>query len=366
MQEEYFGFGSIENLEDILKDEGVKRVFLVSGKNSYEASGAKSKIEPIFKRVKCDFVRFSDFNQNPKLEEIQRGFELFCENKYDGIVAIGGGSAIDVAKAVKLFHYQKANTKIPLIAIPTTTGSGSEATYFIVYYIGKEKQSEGVLEITLPGYTICDPEFTLSLPEHIAASTGMDALSQAIEAYWSVNSNSTSKQWSEKAIRLLTNNLEKAVQGDRQARFNTMKAANFAGKAINIAKTTASHSVAYPITSYFGVLHGHAAALTLGQILVYNSHITNEDCNDSRGQEYVKQTIQELCGLMECETPEQARDKITRLMKSIGLKTKLSELGIDETGIDTVIEHGFHPARVKNNPRNLNAERLKEVLNSIA
>jgi alcohol dehydrogenase class IV len=365
-QKEYFGFRSIKNLEEILQDNNSKNIFLVTGKDSYETCGVKMEIEKILRKFKIDFTRFYDFSQNPKLKEIENGLRLFKKENYDLILGVGGGSSIDVAKAIKFFHFQKKENKIPLVAIPTTAGSGSEATYFIVYYIGKEKQSQGKPDLTLPDYAICDPQFVFSLPKNIAASTGMDALSQAVEAYWSVNSTTESKKFSAEAIRLILGNLERAInERNKESREKMMLASNLAGKAINIAKTTACHSIAYPMTSYFGIPHGHAAGMTLGEMLVYNSKVTEKDCNDSRGVDYVKKTINELLEVIDINNIAEASEKIKNLMINIGLETRLSKLGIDEQGMEVMIQNGFKPERVKNNPRVLTEEALRGILERI-
>lgn len=365
-QKEYFGFGSINNLNSILDTEKIRNVFIVAGKNSFSLSGARKKIEKIFSECRCNYNLFSGFSSNPKIEEINHGFKLFKYQKCEGIIGIGGGSAIDTAKAIKLACFIEYNKKLPLIAIPTTAGSGSEATHFIVYYKGKEKQSKGDLDLTLPEYSICDPALTLSLPKYVRATTGIDALSQAIESYWSVNSTEKSKIFSKESIPLLFKNLEKSVNTeDKISKENLMRASNLAGKAINISQTTACHSISYPITSYFGIAHGHAAALTLGEFLVYNSRVSEADCSDKRGPGYVKKTINELVNLIGIDEVDKASLFIEELMKRIGLKTRLSELGIQKQNINLIIKHGFNPERVKNNPRILTKENLTKILNNI-
>jgi len=370
-QEEYFGFGSMRNLKSILDRRRLRNIFLVTGRESFESCGAKGVLNGYSEEY--NFERFCDFSANPKKEEIERGFELFKEGDYDGIVGVGGGSVIDTAKAIKLFHYRDSGEKVPLVAIPTTAGSGSEATYFIVYYDGKEKQSEGILDVTLPNYAICDPRLVMSLPKNILASTGMDALGQAIESYWSVNSTEESKEFARRAINLLTNNLEKAVNSScLHSRTRVMKGANLAGKAINLTKTTACHSIAYPMTSYFGIPHGHAVGLTLGEMLVYNGEVEEGDCSDKRGWGYVRENIGEITKMLgvsdkmfEAPIDNKARDKIYELMESIGLETKLSRLGLGPEDIELIIEKGFNPDRVKNNPRLLSGDNLKRMLESI-
>jgi len=365
-QKEYFGYGSIAGLRHILTELKTKKIFLITGKKSYELSGAKSSVEQEFISANCQSVHFSDFSPNPKIEEINSGFELFQKEHFDAILAVGGGSCIDVAKSIKLFYFRKTANKIPLIAVPTTSGSGSEATYFIVYYIGKEKQSEGKPDITLPDYVILDPTFTLTLPKSITASTGMDALSQAMESYWCIYSTDESKKLARESMELTIKSLENAVNNpDKVSRENMMKSSNLAGKAINITKTTAPHSIAYPITSYFGIPHGHAAGLTLGEMLVYNFNVSEENCSDKRGAEYVKKTIKEIISILEAKNKEEARQKIKTLMESINLKTRLSDLGLQEEDLNTIIQKGFNPERVKNNPRLLTEENLREILKNI-
>ena len=361
-QTEYFGPGSIKNLNLILQEENSKNIFLVCGKESFETSGAKHYIDQFSQEY--FFTRFSDFSSNPKIEQIQAGLELFNQRGYDTILAVGGGSPIDVAKAIKLFALEKSpKRKLPLIAIPTTSGSGSEATHFIVYYKGGVKQSAGNKEITLPEYAIIDPLLTLSLPSYQTACTGLDALSQAIESYWCINSTDESKSYAREAISLVLGNLEEAVKHPENitARSAMAKSANLAGKAINISKTTACHAIAYPITSKFNIPHGHACALTLAEMLDYNSRISDvRECNDSRGLEYVEKTMKELVEIVGAKDVAEAKKIINTLMNRVGAKTKLSELGIDD--IEYILDNGFAPERVKNNPRFLTKENLNKIL----
>ncbi len=363
-QQEYFGFGSIKNLENILKKEKSKNIFLITGKKSFEFCGAKKALDKILKNY--NVFKFDNFSTNPQINSIKQGYSSFKKFNYDTILAVGGGSSIDIGKAIKMFYYNESKKKTPLITIPTTAGSGSEATYFIVYYDKKEKQSEGVHNLTLPNYVICDPQFTMNIPKNIAASSGMDALSQAIESYWSINSTPKSKKFAEKSIKLLIGNLEAAIKTKSLiSKTNVMKGANLAGKAINITKTTACHSISYPITSCFNIPHGHAVSLTLGEMLEYNFNVNKADCLDLRGTGYVKKTIQELINLIGGGTLKGAKNRIKNLMDNIGLETKLSELNINKEDINIIIEKGFNPKRVENNPKKLNREDLRIILKNI-
>ncbi|HLD72121.1 MAG TPA: phosphonoacetaldehyde reductase [Candidatus Nanoarchaeia archaeon] len=372
MQREYFGIGSVERLEQILVQERPTKIFLVTGKKSYASSGAQAKLEPILSLYPS--VQFSGFATNPNIEDIRRGVDLYQRERCDFVIAVGGGSVIDLAKAVNILAIQ---TDLPekyilkekdmesggktLVAIPTTSGSGSEATHFAVIYINAKKYSL-THQSLLPDYSILDPGLTTTLPKEITAVTGMDALGQAIEAYWSVNSTEESRRYSKEAISLILPNFKLAVnQPTIQARVAMMAAANLAGKAINIAQTTASHALSYSLTSNFGIPHGHAVALTLGQAFEYNSMITNEDCNDRRGVDYVKRMMADLILILGCRTATEAKNGIKELMSSIGLETDLFKLGVKEKDLSGIVST-VNLERLKNNPRRFpSTKQLKEL-----
>lgn len=375
-QEEYFGFGSIKHLSGILSKLNSKKIFLVTGKKSYETSGAKDVLEKLLNGY--EVFHFYDFTENPKLEDIEKGIKLYKKSMPDVVIAIGGGSVIDIAKSVNIITAQdeesgqliKGKAKItnigkPLIAVPTTSGAGSEATHFAVVYIGKEKYSIAH-EYILPDKVILDPEFTFNLKPEITATSGIDALCQAVESYWSVNSNDESKKYSSDAIKLVFENLEPAVNNPSgDSRNKMLTASNLAGKAINITKTTAPHAISYSLTSYFGIPHGQAVSLTLGEFLEYNYNVTEKDVTVSGKAKIVKSSIDELIKLMGCSNAADAKSKITELMKSIGLKTRLSELNIKTKEYLKIIIDNVNLERLQNNPRALTGENLEIILGKI-
>ena len=375
--QEYFGFNSINNLKKILPKHIPSRIFLVTGKESYKKSGARLILDRFLNGY--NVVHFYEFEENPKLHDIEKGLKFFKQKKCDFVIAVGGGSVMDIAKSINILPANEGepeeyikNRKIIknrgniLVAVPTTAGSGSEATKFAVLYINKTKYSLEH-EFILPDYAIIDPQFTMSLPKNITASTGMDALSQAIESYWCINSTNESKKYATQAIKLIMKNLLDAVNNpSKESREAMARAAHLAGKSINISKTTACHAISYPITSYFSVPHGHAVALTLALMLVYNSQVTEEDTLDKRGVSYVRMTINEIVNLLGASSVEDASKKITTLMRKMGLSTELSDLGIKtDKDIGVIIKNGFNPDRVKNNPRKLTEGALREILYSI-
>ncbi len=375
-QVEYFGAGSTKNLHDILYKETVKKVFIVTGKKSFVESGGNKIFADL--SDKFLFTYYNDFSENPRLEELEKGISAFRESGSELIIAFGGGSVIDTAKLINILSAQNGNpdeyiknkktlTEIgkKMIAIPTTSGSGSESTHFAVVYSGNQKYSLAH-EYILPDIIIINPELTYSLSSNHTAVSGIDAFSQAVESYWSVNSNQESKKYSSESIKLILENLVSAVNNPSpENRINMSKAANLAGKAINITKTTAPHAISYSLTTYFGVPHGQAVSFTLGEFFVYNYEVTSEDAADSRGAEYVKKTITEINGLMGCNTAEESKNKINNLLKSVNLKTKLKEADISSESDLKMILENVNTERLQNNPRKLSSENLMKILKSI-
>jgi alcohol dehydrogenase class IV len=229
MQKEYSGFGSIRNLRAAVRGRSFNKIFLVTGGASYSLCGAQDRLRALLSGR--EVFRFSGFSENPKIADVERGIRLFRKEKCDSMIAIGGGSAIDIAKLINigaahkwpLIDYLRGNRKIqnkgkPFIAIPTTAGSGSEATHFAVVYVKGVKHSLGH-KYLLPDVAIIDPQFTFSMPPRLTAVTGMDALSQAIESYWCIHSTEESKRYAKEAIVHILKNL----LGYRKVRYQGRK-----------------------------------------------------------------------------------------------------------------------------------------------
>jgi alcohol dehydrogenase class IV len=361
-------------LGQALLQRNARKIFLVRGKESFKTSGAESILKPFLAGYSVAHFIYNE--PNPKIEDIERGIEIYKTQTPDVVIACGGGSVIDKAKLINFFASVDAKPKdwldgkrpeakknTPLIAIPTTAGSGSEATIFAVLYIGKEKYSIEH-ESMLPAAAIVDPVFTLNLPPYITASSGMDALSQAIESYWSIHSTEKSKKIAARAIKLVYDNISAAVNAPSQeSRLAMAEGAHLAGKAIRLTKTTAVHAISYPMTSYFGVPHGHACGLILPGMFRFVSDITDEDCADLRGKEYVIKTLKEIAILIGEKDNAMVPVRLSHLLHQIGLVANFNALGIrSKEDIETIISHGFNPQRVRNNPRNLTKERMGQML----
>lgn len=374
-QAEYSGKGSIENLKIVLNNNAAKKIFLVTGKKSYERSGAQQKLKDILKDM--EVIHYDDFREIPEAEDVVKGINIFKETNCDLVIAVGGGSVVDIAKLINIlsvqsdevesYIYRKSkitNKGKNLTAIPTTSGAGSEATKFAVVFKNREKFSIEH-DYILPDNVILDPELTCSLPPNVTAISGIDAFSQSIESYWSVNSTEESKRYSSESIKLILDNIVPAVNHPTmENRTNMMRASNLSGKSINITKTTAPHAISYSLTSYFGIPHGQAVSFTIGEFLIYNYNVNESELNDKRGVNYVKNSIKELSEIIGCKSVPEAGEKIKKLIKSIGLKTNLSDAGIKKDDLRLILKN-VNTERLQNNPRILGETNLESILRNI-
>lgn len=364
----------IANLPNILKEVGCKKLFLVID-SSYPFLNIKDAIEalPVEENVK-----FSDFTPNPLYEQVCNGIELLKKSQCDTILAIGGGSAIDVAKCIKLAVLAEEGNAaiipplvsqrlpidggmIPFIAIPTTAGTGSESTHNAVMYYEGAKQTvtnDGVL----PDYAVLEPSVLKTLPLYQKKCTMMDALCQGIESWWSVNSTEESYEFSRKTVELIMTNWRKYIfENDDKAAAQIMLAANYGGRAINIAQTTAAHAFSYKITSLYKLPHGYAVAVGLPVIWEYM--LENMDrCVDVRGQEYLNDIFNQIAHAMGCNTPVEAIDLFRMMMLEMDLKNPVS--GDREKELD-VLSTSVNPVRLKNNPVSLDTKAILSLYNII-
>ena len=355
----------IANLPAILKEVGCKKLFLVID-SSYPFLNIKDAIEALPVEEK---VKFSDFTPNPLYEQVCNGIDLLKSSKCDTILAVGGGSAIDVAKCIKLAVLAEEGNaaiipplvsqrlpidgaKIPFIAIPTTAGTGSESTHNAVMYYEGAKQTvtnDGVL----PDYAVLEPSVLKTLPLYQKKCTMMDALCQGIESWWSVNSTEESYEYSRKTVELIMANWRKYIfENDDEAAAQIMLAANYGGRAINITQTTAAHAFSYKITSLYKLPHGHAVAVGLPVIWEYM--LENMDkCIDKRGQEYLTGIFNQIAQAMECESPQLAISMFREMMKEMELRNPVS----DSKEADLkVLSTSINPVRLKNNPVGIDEE----------
>ena len=346
---------------------------VVHGRTSYRRSGALQAIEGQSGRQK--FFHFTGFAANPRIDDLLRGVATLEAVAPDMILAVGGGSAIDTAKLITVLSANDADPValitgqvpirrqgLPLVAVPTTAGSGSQATHFAVVYLAMRKYSVAHPAI-MPDVAIVDPDLTRSLSHYQTAVSGFDAICQSIESYWNILSTDESKDLAERAIRKILPAIKPAVSHrDHLARSAMAEASHLSGMAINITKTTAPHAFSYPFTVLFGVPHGHAVAILLGRFWEINQNASEEDVLDPRGKQYLDTTMQKLFEMFSCNEANECAAYWYRLMSEVGLATNIGRLGVrGEEDIMAIVD-GVNMERLQNHPVRVNGTVLRHVL----
>ena len=357
-------YQGIGHLNEALK--GAGKVLLVCD-SSFPYLSIKSDIEG----MTVPYAVFDGFTSNPLYEDVSKGVDLFNAEGCDTILAVGGGSSMDVAKCIKLYskmskdtlylEQEYRDTGVRLVAIPTTAGTGSESTrYAVIYYDGK-KQSV-THDSIVPDAAILEPKVLKTLPLYQKKCTMLDALCQGIESWWSVNSTDESKEYSLKAVSdIMKWWREYIFENTDEAAVHIMEAANYAGRAICITQTTAAHAFSYKITSMYKLPHGHAVAVCLPEIWEYM--IGNMDkCIDSRGEGYLSSIFQEIAGALGAGSPEEAVQLFRSMMEEMQMQQPVSENR--EADLE-VLTTSVNPIRLRNNPVELDALHIKILYGNI-
>lgn len=355
----------ISILDDILKQNKAQRVFLINGKNSFK--NIKIKINNILKNYNT--LSFNQFNINPKVKDVYNGIRLLKSFNPDIIIAVGGGSVLDMAKLIKVFSVQqnkieeileditklKFLSDIPIVAMPTTAGSGSESTHFAVVYNKNTKFSVPSLNM-FPNYVILDTELVKSSPCYISHCSLFDALSQAIESLWSNFANNESKMYSEKSISLILKNIDTyIIDKNLKIQSEIILASNLAGRAINITKTTAPHALSYTLTSYFNIPHGHAVAMLMSE----TARITFRKLNDDK-----KSVFNKLFELFNVSNIDGFCNKWHNLMNKSKLSISARDFGVKNNHIKFISEK-VNFERLKGHPVKLSHNELFQIVSKI-
>ena len=341
-----------------------EKLFLVTGGASWEASGAADFFSPLLNGMVVRHLRV--VAANPDIEALQAALSFFEEAPCSLIMAVGGGTPLDMAKLVNFFsstgqrpgEYLKgirSETEcsgfLPFLAVPTTAGTGSEATHFAVLYDGLVKHSVGDSRIR-PGYVFLNPAFTFSLSPYVAACTGFDALAQAMESLWAVGSTGSSRKDSRESLRIGSRVLRSVVLApEAESRSAMLRAAYLAGRAIDVAKTTAAHAFSYCLTARYGLPHGHAVATFLPEVLGQNGTAPADRVTDPRGEGLLRQVVEEILNVLGCETVDEGVRSLYALREATGLTDSWMEA--KGLSFDVVYAHAFAEAnvlRLSNNP----------------
>ena len=379
-QKEFIDVEGALNLAAICEELGASRIFLVTGKSSYDSSGARALIEKALEGRRIH--RYSEFSEGPNFEDVIEGVTFFKELNPDLVVAIGGGTALDMAKSINAFQAHEKDVDlldlvtgkesiksqgVPLVALPTTAGTGSEATHFAVMYVEGQKYSLAH-DSMLPDYAIVDPRLTHGQSAYVTACTGFDALCQAVESYWAQDATEESQLYASRAVVTLLENIRTAVdQPTPPVRTSMSVAANLAGKAINISKTTGPHALSYGLTRHYGVPHGHAVALMMGGFLKLHDRMGQQARRVQTPQRHGDFTsiMRQLFTWMGVESVGDATKYWNKLMQTCGLEVNLRKFGVTTSRDVDVILKRVNLERLENHPVPVSPEMMRALLEAL-
>jgi alcohol dehydrogenase len=366
-----FGNGGFAGLAEHLAELKVSRPLVVLDGN-LAGAGFGGKVAALMEKAKIGFVLYDKAAPEPPLELADEGAKLALRKKCDGVVGIGGGSAMDLAKAIAVIAANRGKAEdylglnkvpgpgLPKIMVPTTAGTGSEVTFTAVFIRKKLKKKEGMNSPYLyPELALLDPELTLTLPPHPTAATGIDALCHAIESYTSINASPMSELLSLEAIRLISDNLRTAVHDGTniEAREAMLLGSLYAGLGLANAGVTAVHSLSYPLGGKYGISHGLANTIMLPRVMAFNLPGAQEKFVD----------IAEIMGEIVDDLPLReaaylAVEAVEALIEDCGVFTTLEELEIPEADFPELAKVAMTVARpLANNPCKMTSEDMVEI-----
>ena len=359
-QDIVFGVGSLKRLPELLEKSGSKKMMVVSDRG-LEKLGVVQKVLDIVEAEGIETVSFLDILPNPTVDMVNAATKVYKESGATSIVALGGGSPMDVAKAVgvlaryggSITEYEGAHLVPgpiePIIAIPTTAGTGSEVTAFSVITDTSRNYKLTVFSYELlPKYALLDPEMIMSVPPMVAASCGIDALIHAWEAYTSLGAASPfSDAMAEKAMELIGGNIRRFVANrkDEEAACAMMSGSMFAGIAFAWARLGDVHAMSHPVSAFFGVQHGVANSILLPVIVEYNA------LADHGRYEKIYNYISEEKEPVKDFKPEMLVEEIKKLNASLGIPKTLSEVGVTEDKIPQMAADAMKSGNIAANPR---------------
>ena len=365
-QDIIFGKGSLKRLPELLEKSGSKKMLLISGP-VLKKIGMVEKVEEIVKASGIEVEVFTDVEANPSVATVDKATEAYKKAGATSIVAFGGGSPMDVAKAVgvlakyggEIGDYEGAHKVpgpiVPIIAIPTTAGTGSEVTAFSVITDEARNYKLTVFSYELiPSYALLDPELVMTSPASVAAACGVDALIHAWEAYTSRDASPFSDAMAEKAMELIGSNLRRFVANrqDEEAAAAMLSGSMFAGIAFAWARLGNIHAMSHPVSAFFNVPHGVANGILFPYIVKYNEEAafgkyqkiynyisTEKKCESEFSKGMLEQAVREL-------------------NTQVGIPAKLSDAGVTDEYFAQMTEDAMKSGNIAVNPRKTGSEDI--------
>ncbi|MCU9971669.1 lactaldehyde reductase [Mobiluncus mulieris] len=370
-QTAHFGRGTIKLLPEELKKRGYKKALLITDPILLKTGTAK-KVTDILDAAGFPYEVFSDVAPNPPVENVKAGVKACADAGADVLLGLGGGSPQDTAKAVGIITTNPefadvlslegvADTKkpaLPIIGIPTTAGTASETTInYVITDVANKRKFVCVDPHDIPIMAIVDPDLMDSMPRALKVSTGLDALTHAIEGYITPGAWELSDAVHLTSIRMIAENLRRSADGDREAGEKMAYASYIAGIGYSNVGLGLVHGMAHPLGGRYGAPHGVANGILLPSVMRYNADFT--------GEKY--RAIAHAFGVNDAYTMslEDARkaacDKVLALVVDLGNPTKISEVGVDESGLDALAQDAFNDVCTPGNPRKATLEEIRAL-----
>lgn len=352
------------HLEKILQQMNFNKVLIVTDPGITKA-GYTETVSKILDQAQITYEVFNDVEPNPSVQTVEKGVTIFTNLNYEIIIALGGGSPMDVAKAiaVRVTNRHKEvpllegadqfeNDPLPIIAIPTTAGTGSEVTPFAVITNREKKYKLTIISTKIiPKFAILDPKLIANLPADIAAATGLDALTHAVESYTSLFGSLYSDSFAEKAIDIIGKYLRRFVANrkNEEAGGAMLIASLFAGLAFAHSRLGNAHAMAHPLGGFFNVPHGVANAILLPHIMDYNCIAVPEKF----------EKIAHLLG--EAPIAANAITAVRKLNNDLGVPVCLSDVGVKAEAIDAMTSDAMKSGNILANPRQTGVNEIKAL-----
>lgn len=369
----YHGAGAISEIVNVAKSRDFKKIFVCSDPDLVKFK-VTAKVTDLLDEAGIPYALYSKIKPNPTIQNVQEGVQAFRDAGADSIVAIGGGSSMDTAKAIGIIIANPEfadvrslegvaptkNHAVPTIAVPTTAGTAAEVTInYVITDVEKERKFVCVDEHDIPEVAIVDPDMMSSMPKGLTAATGMDALTHAIEGYTTKAAWEMTDMFHLEAIRLISKNLRAAVNNEPEGRKGMALAQYIAGMGFSNVGLGIAHSIAHTLGAHYDTPHGVACAMMLPIVMEYNQEYTGERYREiarAMGVEGVDQMSQ-------AEYRKAAIDAVRQLSKDVGIPEKNEK--IREEDLDQLAKDALADACCPGNPRDTNLEDLKSLYRKI-
>ncbi len=364
----YFGYNARESLVNEIKGRGYQKALVVTDKALLDAN-VTSKVTTLLDEISLPYDIYSDIKPNPNVENVNEGLDVLRNSKADFLIAVGGGSVIDTAKCMSIIMTNPefndvvsldgtATTKnpgMPLIALPTTAGTAAEVTInYVITDDEKKKKMVCVDPHDIPVVAIIDPELMATMPKSLAAATGMDALTHAMEGYITKSAWLMTDMFHKQAMNLIYHNLSKAVnEKDKDAIEKVGYGQYIAGMGFSNVGLGIVHSMAHSLGAYFDTPHGLANALLLPHILRWNGAVCADRFRDM-GREFGL----DMDNLTDEEAVNKVADAVDELARVVGIPKTLKEIGIPYDALETLADQAINDVCTSGNPREVTKDDI--------